>query len=74
MAERCPGTPSARITDPFKRPFGGYANGGSEPVTIRRGDRIAQLVFARYEAPMVVESDVLGETTRGSAGFGSTGQ
>ena len=26
-------------------------NGGGEPVTIRRGERIAQLVFARFEAP-----------------------
>jgi dUTP pyrophosphatase len=26
-------------------------NGGAEPVTIRRGERIAQLVFARHESP-----------------------
>ena len=48
-------------------------NGGSEPVTIRRGERIAQLVFARFEAPQVVEVDDLSETDRGAGGFGSTG-
>src|SRR5690606_14788215 len=48
-------------------------NGGSAPVTITRGMRIAQLVFARFESPQVVEADELGETSRGSGGFGSTG-
>lgn len=49
-------------------------NGGSEPVTIHRGDRIAQLVFARHEAPSIIESGALGETGRGAGGFGSTGR
>lgn len=49
-------------------------NGGDEPVTVRRGDRIAQLVFARHESPDLVESDSLEETGRGASGFGSTGQ
>ena len=49
-------------------------NGGSEPFTIRRGERIAQLVFARHEAPELVESDAIGETARGAGGFGSTGR
>jgi dUTP pyrophosphatase len=48
-------------------------NGGSEPVTIRRGDRIAQLVFARHEAPVLKETDRVSQTTRGGGGFGSTG-
>jgi dUTP pyrophosphatase len=48
-------------------------NTGSEPVSIRRGDRIAQLVFARFEAPSVEEVDALSETERGEGGFGSTG-
>ncbi|MEX0980387.1 MAG: dUTP diphosphatase [Gemmatimonadota bacterium] len=48
-------------------------NGGSEPVTIRRADRIAQLVFARFETPSVAEVDHLSESTRGDGGFGSTG-
>ena len=48
-------------------------NTGEEPVTLRRGERIAQLVFARFEAPEVVETAELSETTRGEGGFGSTG-
>lgn len=48
-------------------------NLGAEPVSIRRGDRIAQLVFARFEAPTLEPSDSLDDTARGSGGFGSTG-
>ena len=48
-------------------------NGGAEAVRIRRGERIAQLVFARFEAPRVTEVDRLSETDRGAGGFGSTG-
>lgn len=48
-------------------------NAGTEPVQIRRGDRIAQLVFARYETPRVVLAESLGGTARGAGGFGSTG-
>jgi dUTP pyrophosphatase len=48
-------------------------NGGAEAVTFRRGDRIAQLVFARHEAPELQESLTVGETARGAGGFGSTG-
>ena len=48
-------------------------NGGAAPVTIRRGDRIAQLVFARHEAPELEEVSDLGSSARGAGGFGSTG-
>jgi dUTP pyrophosphatase len=48
-------------------------NGGSEAFSLRRGERIAQLVFARFEAPEVVEAEDLTETLRGEGGFGSTG-
>jgi dUTP pyrophosphatase len=48
-------------------------NGGTEPVTIVRGDRIAQVVFARYEAPELIDATELAESTRGAGGFGSTG-
>jgi dUTP diphosphatase len=37
------------------------------------GDRIAQLVVVVVEAPEVVESDDLGDTSRGAGGFGSSG-
>ncbi len=48
-------------------------NLGAEPFTVRRGERIAQMVVARYERvePMLVSS--LEETGRGAGGFGSTG-
>jgi dUTP pyrophosphatase len=49
-------------------------NLGPEPVTIRRGERIAQMVFARFEALDVEEARTLSETTRGEGGFGSTGR
>ena len=38
------------------------------------GDRIAQLVIVRHEAPELVEVDSLDETVRGDGGFGSTGR
>jgi dUTP pyrophosphatase len=48
-------------------------NSGAEPVEIRRGMRIAQLVFARFETPEIGEALELQETVRGGTGFGSTG-
>lgn len=49
-------------------------NAGREPVTLARGERIAQLVFARFEVPEVQEVERLSPTTRGDGGFGSTGR
>ena len=46
---------------------------GDEPVVLRRGDRIAQLVVAPVAAVEVEECAELGETARGAGGFGSTG-
>lgn len=48
-------------------------NLGQEPFTIRRGDRIAQLVIARIERVTLVQAETLGVTARGEGGFGSTG-
>jgi dUTP pyrophosphatase len=48
-------------------------NAGSEPVTLRRGDRIAQLVFAPVQAVTWQECASLPETPRGAGGFGHTG-
>lgn len=48
-------------------------NAGTEPVTITRGMRIAQLVFARFEIPEIAEAEQISETVRGAGGFGSTG-
>lgn len=49
-------------------------NAGVAPVGIARGDRIAQLVFARYETPAIEEADTLASSARGDGGFGSTGR
>jgi dUTP pyrophosphatase len=49
------------------------ANMSSVPFTVRRGDRIAQLVVARYEVVRWNVVDELDQTQRGSGGFGSTG-
>lgn len=49
------------------------ANFGSVPFVVQRGDRIAQLVVARYEIVKWQEVSSLDETVRGEGGFGSTG-
>jgi len=48
-------------------------NHGAETVTIRRGDRIAQLVVAPVVRAEWLEATSLDETLRGEGGFGSTG-
>ena len=50
------------------------ANLGSEPATISRGDRIAQLVIAPVARAKLVRVDTLPDTRRGGGGFGSTGK
>ena len=45
----------------------------SAPFTVRRGDRIAQLVVQQVEIATFVDSDDLTETARGQGGYGSTG-
>jgi len=41
--------------------------------TIKDGDRIAQMVIAKYKQAHWIEVTTLDETTRGKGGFGSTG-
>ena len=48
-------------------------NLGSEPFTISRGERIAQLVPAPVLRASFAEVENLDETERGAGGFGSTG-
>ena len=48
-------------------------NLGQAPVTIRRGDRIAQMVVAPVVRVMVEEVKSLDDTSRGSGGFGHSG-
>jgi dUTP pyrophosphatase len=44
-----------------------------EPVALRRGDRVAQLVVQRVEQAQFVEVDSLDASARGDGGYGSTG-
>ena len=44
-----------------------------EPIDIKRGDRIAQLIIQRVEHAAFVEAAELPDSSRGSGGFGSTG-
>jgi len=48
-------------------------NLGAEPVTVRPGDRIAQLVLCPVSRAVLREVEVLDETARGAGGFGHTG-
>ena len=48
-------------------------NLGQEPFTISDGDRIAQVVFSRYEQPDFLQTEIIDETERGDGGFGQTG-
>ncbi len=51
----------------------GLINLGKLPYTIRRGERIAQMVIQQVFQPQVREVEELDETERNSGGFGSTG-
>ena len=49
-------------------------NLSSEDFVIEDGERIAQMVIARYEQAEWLEVDALDETERGEGGFGHTGK
>jgi dUTP pyrophosphatase len=48
-------------------------NLGDAPCGLKRGDRIAQLVFSRVESVEWEEAEALEDSGRGDGGFGSTG-
>ena len=48
-------------------------NTSDEDVEIKRGDRIAQIIFQEVPSVSLILSDSLGSSQRGSDGFGSTG-
>jgi len=48
-------------------------NLSNETTVINTGERIAQMVIAKYEQVILQEVDELGETERGEGGFGHTG-
>lgn len=51
----------------------GLINHGTEPFTVRRGDRIAQMFFLPVAQAAFLTTDALDETERGAGGFGHTG-
>ena len=48
-------------------------NLSNTPFTVEPGERIAQLVFAKYEKADFIEVEELSETERGTGGIGHTG-
>ena len=48
-------------------------NHGKDDFEIKFGDRIAQLIIAKYEKVELTESEEVTDTLRGDGGYGSTG-
>lgn len=69
-----PNTPATIDSDYRGELMVAMINLGTEPVTVTRGMRIAQLVFQRVETVELVEVDELPASERGAGGFGSTGR
>lgn len=69
-----PNTPGTIDSD-YRGPLGvSLINLGTESYTIRHGDRVAQVVVAPVAQASFTAVDALGNTTRGTGGFGSTGR
>ena len=66
----CVGTIDSDYRGEIKVPVVNLSN---EKYTITNGERIAQMVIAKYERVRLTESKELEETERGAGGFGSTG-
>ncbi len=69
-----PNTPGTIDSD-YRGPLGvALINLGDAPYTVHHGDRIAQMIVAPVVQVGFVVVDALGDTARGSGGFGSTGK
>jgi dUTP pyrophosphatase len=69
-----PNTPGTIDSD-YRGPLGvALINLGTEPYTVRHGDRIAQMVVAPVVQVRFEVVDALSVTVRGDGGFGSTGR
>jgi dUTP pyrophosphatase len=65
-----PGT----IDSDYRGPVGVIlANLGTQPFTVKRGDRIAQMIVAPVARATFSEVETLAQSERGDGGFGSTG-
>jgi dUTP pyrophosphatase len=49
-------------------------NLSNDTYVVEDGERVAQLVFAKFEQAEWIETEELTETNRGAGGFGSTGK
>lgn len=67
----CVGTIDSDYRGELKIPV---INLSHEAFTLNDGDRIAQLVIAKYERVIVELAEKLSDTERGHGGFGSTGK
>ncbi len=62
------------IDNGYRGPIFAYVrNMNGQPVTVRPGDRLVQLIPLPYVQPVVVEVDELDRSDRGANGFGSSG-
>ncbi len=69
-----PNTPGTIDSD-YRGPLGVLlVNLGPEPYVVHHGDRIAQAVIAPIVQFSYQQVEALGETERGTGGFGSTGR
>lgn len=66
-----PGTIDSDYRGEMKVPI---VNLSDESFTIAHGERIAQMIFAKYERVTFQQVEELSDTQRGTAGFGSTGK
>ncbi len=49
-------------------------NHGPQPLEIKKGQKIAQIIIQRFEKVKIKEAEELSQTARGEKGFGSTGK
>ena len=49
-------------------------NLSNESFVIKDGERICQMIIAKYEKAEIIEVDILTDTERGTGGFGHTGK
>lgn len=67
----CIGTIDSDYRGEIKIPVVNLSN---EAYTLTHGERVAQMVIAKYETAALEAVDVINETDRGAGGFGSTGK
>jgi len=67
----CIGTIDSDYRGEIKIPVVNLSN---ESYTLTHGERVAQMIIAKYETAALEAVEVINETDRGAGGFGSTGK